>query len=59
MAKVNVTIQEIYKRLCPDCQAAIRELVKSKLEGSALDRALGGSSGEEGPDAQRIPGAEG
>lgn len=58
MAKVDLSIKEIYAALCPKCQEKIRSLVKDKLAEQMLDRALGGPGSEEGNDDKRIPGPE-
>jgi len=49
--KVDLSIKDIYKLLCPDCQAKLRDLVKSKMADQMLDRALSGKGPEEETDA--------
>jgi len=42
MAKVNITIAEIYDLMCPDCRAKLKELTKSKLVDTSIEQALKG-----------------
>ena len=58
MVHIELSIKDIYKVLCPECQGRLRDLVKDRMAKQALDHALGGASAEEGGDAERVPGTE-
>lgn len=47
MAKIDLSIKDIYKLLCPKCQAKLRNLVKERMADNMLDRALKGDKPEE------------
>ena len=45
--KVQVSIKEIYRLMCPGCREKLRGLVKEKMADQMLDRTLGGQSPRE------------
>jgi len=45
--KVQVSIKEIYRLMCPECREKMRDLVKEKMADQMLDRTLGGQSPQE------------
>jgi len=38
--QINVSIKEIYSKLCPECQAKLRELLKDKIADQTVKDAL-------------------
>jgi len=40
--RVNLSLKEIYKRLCPECQEKLRDMVKEKLTDEAVKQSLEG-----------------
>lgn len=40
--RVNLTMPEIYKALCPECQKKLEELVKSKVQDQVAKKILEG-----------------
>ena len=42
MTRVNLSIKEIYAKLCPKCQAKLRDLLKDKIADQAVKDALEG-----------------
>ena len=40
MPQVNLSLKEIYGKLCPKCQKKIRDLVKEKLADQVVKQAL-------------------
>ena len=40
MPQVNLSLKEIYSKLCPKCQKKIRDLVKEKLADQVVKQAL-------------------
>ena len=40
MTQVNLSLKEIYGKLCPECQAKLRELLKEKVADQAVKDAL-------------------
>lgn len=40
--RVNLSLKEIYGKLCPKCQDKVRDLVKDKLADLAVREALEG-----------------
>jgi len=38
--QINVSLNEIYKQLCPKCQKKVRDLIKDKLADDVVKRAL-------------------
>ena len=38
--QVNLSLNEIYHKLCPECQKKLRELVKDKLADQLIDEQL-------------------
>lgn len=42
MTQVNLSLKEIYEKLCPECQEKVRNLVKDKLTDQAIEQALEG-----------------
>lgn len=43
--RINLSIKEIYSKLCPKCQAKLRELLKDKIADQAVKDALGEGKG--------------
>jgi len=39
--QVQLSVREIYARLCPKCQAEVKALVKEKLTEQMVDQVLG------------------
>ncbi len=39
---MNLSLKEIYEKLCPKCQAKVRELIKDKLADQVVKDALEG-----------------
>lgn len=46
MPQVNLSIIEIYQKLCPKCQKEVRELVKDKLGDDLVKEALEGKGNQ-------------
>ena len=44
MPQVNLSLKEIYAKLCPKCKAKLRDLVKEKLTDQAVKDALEGKN---------------
>ena len=42
MTQVNLSLKEIYEKLCPTCQEKVRDLVKDKLTDQVVKDALEG-----------------
>lgn len=42
MTQVNVSLKEIYSKLCPKCQEKVVDLVKDKVAEQAVKEALEG-----------------
>lgn len=42
MTQVNLSLKEIYSKLCPKCQKKVIELVKDKVAEQAVKDALEG-----------------
>jgi len=40
MPQVNLSLKEIYQKLCPKCQKKLRDMVKEKLTDQAVKDAL-------------------
>jgi len=40
--KVQVSLKDIYKRVCPKCKKKIRELIKEKITDRMVDQVLEG-----------------
>jgi len=40
--KVQVSLKEIYARVCPKCRRKIRELIKEKITDRMVDQVLEG-----------------
>jgi len=40
--QINLSIKEIYGKLCPECQAKLRELLKEKIADQTVKEALEG-----------------
>jgi len=38
--QINISLNEIYKQLCPKCQKKLRDLVKDKLADDMVKKAL-------------------
>jgi len=38
--QVNLSLKEIYARLCPECQAKLRDMLKEKVADQAVKDAL-------------------
>ena len=38
---VQLTVKEIYERLCPKCKKAVRELIKEKITEQMIESVLG------------------
>lgn len=47
MPQVNLSLKEIYHKLCPECQEKLRDLVKDKLTDLAIKEELEGKEGKE------------
>jgi len=44
--KIDLSVKEIYDRLCPKCKKALKELVKEKLTDQMVEQMLlGGKEG--------------
>lgn len=42
MTQVNLSLKDIYAKLCPECQEKLRDMVKSQLTDQAVKDALEG-----------------
>jgi len=42
--KVQVSLKDIYKRVCPKCKKKIRELIREKITEDMVNRVLEGDS---------------
>ncbi len=40
--KVNLTMPEVYKLLCPECKAALEKVVQEKISLQIAKKVLGG-----------------
>ncbi len=40
MPELKLSLKEIYKKLCPECQEKLRDLVKEKMADQAIKQAL-------------------
>lgn len=45
--KINLSLPEIYAKLCPECKKGLQELVKEKMAEKAIVQALEGKEEEE------------
>jgi hypothetical protein len=45
--KINLSLNEIYKVLCPKCQKKLKDLVKDKLSDQMVEEALAGKAENE------------
>ncbi|MBA7571008.1 hypothetical protein ES708_12764 [subsurface metagenome] len=48
MPRVNLSLKEIYAKLCPSCQGKVRDLVKDKLTDQAIEQSLEGEKPRKG-----------
>lgn len=39
---VQLSIKEIYAKLCPKCKREVKELIKNKLSDQVVDKMVGG-----------------
>jgi hypothetical protein len=37
---IQISIKEIYEKLCPDCQKKVREIIKERITDSMISDAL-------------------
>ena len=44
--QVNLSLKEIYQKLCPECQEKVRDMVKDKLTDQAIKEELEGKGKE-------------
>lgn len=47
MPQANLSLKEIYQKLCPQCQAKLREMIKEKLTDQAIQDSLAGKEQNE------------
>ncbi|MBA7714549.1 hypothetical protein ES703_123575 [subsurface metagenome] len=40
MTQVNLSLKEIYQKLCPKCQKTLRDILKDKLADQLVKQAL-------------------
>jgi len=40
LPQVNLSLKEIYQKVCPECQKKIRDMVKDKLADRLVEQAL-------------------
>ena len=40
--KINLSVKEIYERLCPKCKKRLRELIKEKITDNMVNQILTG-----------------
>lgn len=38
--KVNLSMKEIYERLCPECQKKVIDMIKDKMTTQAIEKSL-------------------
>ena len=48
MLQINITLKEIYRELCPECQKKLEAMVKDKMSGELVKRALEGEEKDAG-----------
>ena len=46
MPQVSLSLQEIYKKLCPECKKVVKQMVKEKMTDQAIEDSLEGKEGE-------------
>ena len=39
--QIQLSVKEIYDRMCPECQAKIRELIKEKVTDQMVSQVVG------------------
>jgi len=38
---IQVSVKEIYEKLCPECKAKLRELIKQKVTDEFVEKVIG------------------